>query len=192
MMRIPGWVEAPSLKINQQNFEGTLKPGSYVAINRKWTPGDVIELNFPMPVRLMEANPKVEDDRNSVAVMRGPVVYCAEFPKNEDGEQTWNNGIYLTENVVLTPEMDKERFGGVVVLKGKALTTKDRDRFMKKNKPVASVQDSTGWKSLLYRKFIPQNLNTSEAGSLDITLIPYYAWANRGPAYMTVWIPLAK
>jgi DUF1680 family protein len=192
MIRIPGWVEGPSLKINEQNFEGTLKPGSYVALNRIWKTGDVIELNFPMPVRLMEANPKVEDDRNSVAIMRGPVVYCAEFPKSENGEQTWNSGVYLSENVVLTPEMDKERFGGVVVLKGKALTTKDRDKFMKKNKPVASVQDSTQWKDLLYRKFTPQNLNTSETGSLDITLIPYYAWANRGPAYMTVWIPLAR
>lgn len=192
MMRIPGWVEGPSLKINQKNFEGTLKPGSYVAINRKWSVGDVIELNLPLPVRLMEANPKVEDDRNSVAVMRGPVVYCVEFPKSENGEQTWKNGVYLPENVVLIPEMDKESFGGLVVLKGTALTNKDQDKFIKKNRLAASLLDSIGWENMLYRKFTPKNLNTSKTGTLGITLIPYYAWANRGPSYMTVWIPLAR
>lgn len=192
MLRIPGWVESPSLKINQQNFEDTLKPGSYVALDRKWINGDVIELNLPMPVRLMEANPKVEEDRNSVAVMRGPVVYCAEFPKSENGEQTWNNGIYLSEYVVLTPKMEKNMFGGVVVLTGKALTTRDRDKFIKKDQPVASLPASHGWDDQLYRKFTPQKLSTPEAGTLDITLIPYYAWENRGPSYMTVWIPLAR
>ena len=33
-----------------------------------------------MPVRLMEANPLVEEDLNQVAVQRGPVVYCLESP----------------------------------------------------------------------------------------------------------------
>jgi uncharacterized protein len=192
MIRIPGWVEDPSLKINTQNFDGNLKPGSYVAVNRKWKTGDVIELNLPMHVRLMEANPKVEDDRNNVAVMRGPVVYCAEFPKSENGDQIWKDGIYISENVVLTPKSEKDLFGGVVVLKGKALTTKDRDKFIKKNQPPASVSLSSDWNDQLYRKFKPQNLNTTEPGSLDITLIPYFAWENRGPAYMTVWIPLAR
>jgi len=57
---------------------------------------------------------------------------------------------------------------------------------------VVYSEDSAGWNDLLYRKLIPQNNNIPETGSLDITLIPYYAWANRGPAYMTVWIPLAR
>jgi uncharacterized protein len=192
MLRIPGWVEGPSLKINNQNFEGSLEPGSYVAINRKWKKGDVIDMNLPMPVRLMEANPKVEDDRNCVAVMRGPLVYCAEFPKSENGEKIWKDGIYLSENIVLSPKTEKEMFGGVVVLKGKAFTSKDRDKLIKKNKPGISLPESPVWDGQLYRRLVPQILITSEAGSMDITLIPYFAWANRGPSYMTVWIPVAK
>jgi uncharacterized protein len=192
MLRIPGWVEGPSLKINQQSFEGILKSGSYVALSRKWSAGDVIELNLPMPVRLMEANPKVEDDQNSVAVVRGPVVYCAEFPKSENGEKTWNDGICLPENVVLTPKMEKDKFGGVVVLEGKALTAKGREQFVKKNLPEAAPMQSGGWDDLLYRKLTPRELKAPETGTFDVTLIPYYAWANRGPAYMRVWIPLAR
>ena len=39
-----------------------------------------MELDLPMPVRLMEAHPKAEAQRNQVAVMRGPVLYCLESP----------------------------------------------------------------------------------------------------------------
>ena len=50
----------------------------YVEMRRTWTAGDVVELDLPMPVRLVEANPYVEETRNHVAVMRGPLVYCLE------------------------------------------------------------------------------------------------------------------
>lgn len=29
-------------------------------------------------------------------------------------------------------------------------------------------------------------------GSVDIALIPYYAWVNRGLAFLDLWIPLAR
>ena len=40
-----------------------------------------------MPVRLIHSNPKVHENAHKIAVMRGPVVYCAEgidndFPMN--------------------------------------------------------------------------------------------------------------
>ena len=51
---------------------------------------------------------------------------------------------------------------------------------------TARLVDEVSWKDTLYR----------EVGKADkpvnIRLIPYYAWGNRGKAEMTVWMPLAR
>ena len=47
---------------------------AYVALNGK----KEIEIEFDMPVRFIAANRRVHSDSGRVAVMRGPVVYCAE------------------------------------------------------------------------------------------------------------------
>ena len=47
-------------------------------MRRAWAAGDVVELTLPMKPRLVEAHPLVEEARNQVAVMRGPLVYCLE------------------------------------------------------------------------------------------------------------------
>src|SRR5207249_3861383 len=54
------------------------QPGTFHEVRKTWKAGDVVELDLPMPVRLIEANPYVEETRNQVAVMRGPIVYCLE------------------------------------------------------------------------------------------------------------------
>lgn len=98
-IRIPGWVrnevvpsdlysyfdgEAPtySVAVNGEPVSGELDNG-YVTINRKWRKGDKVDITFDMPVRTVKANDKVAADRGRVAVERGPVVYCAEWPDNE-------------------------------------------------------------------------------------------------------------
>lgn len=44
--------------------------------------GDELALDFGMPIRIMEADPRVHFNGGRVAVMRGPVVYCAEEADN--------------------------------------------------------------------------------------------------------------
>jgi DUF1680 family protein len=99
MLRIPQWAENAQIKINGSVSEEIMTPGSYAGIDRKWKKGDVIELYLPMEIKLMEAHPEEEDCRNKVAVMRGPVVYCAEFPVNDNGKAKWEAGCYHTGNV---------------------------------------------------------------------------------------------
>ena len=191
-LRIPGWAENAGLEINGKPFSGAVRPGAYAKISRSWKAGDVIELNLPMPVRLMAANPKVKKLRNKVAVMRGPLVYCLELPKQEGGEKTWNNGVFLPENIELTPEHRRDFLGGVTVLKGKALTFKGRDKFIKDNADVAIPKPAIDADDRLYRPFTPRVLRHPDEGILEISLIPYYAWANRGLSMMEVWIPLPR
>ena len=82
-MHIPGWSADMTLKLNGQPIlaEDLRQP-------RKWKKGDTIELDLPMKARLVEANPLVEEAKNQIAVMRGPIVYCLE---GQDIELTANS-----------------------------------------------------------------------------------------------------
>lgn len=190
-LRIPGWVERARVKLNGKAISSGVNPGSYATVRRQWAAGDVVELEMPLDVRLMEANPAVEACRDHVAVLRGPVVYCLEAPKSQDGERLWTSGVFLPENTTWTPRHDRTFLGGVTVLAGKALTAQGRDDFVRRNSgvPFAKCPD---WGDTLYRKLTPRQLPPPPDGTLDISLIPYFAWANRGPSLMEVWIPLAR
>lgn len=97
-IRVPGWVRGEvvpsnlyvfsdnrqlgySIKVNGERMESRLEKG-YFSISRQWKKGDVVEVHFDMEPRTVKAHPNVEADRGRVAVERGPVVYCAEWPDN--------------------------------------------------------------------------------------------------------------
>lgn len=166
MLRIPGWAKGAALKVNGKP-QPAPAAGVFAEVRRVWSAGDTVELNLPMAPRLMEANPLVEETRNQVAVMRGPVVYCLESPDLPPGVRFTE--VVIPENIQLRPRFDGRLLGGVTVLEGKAKLAKEGD-----------------WTGLLYRAIQPGT------GTVDIRLIPYYAWANRGPAYMSVWLPLSR
>ena len=47
-LRIPSWVNNPSLIINGKTIYADLVPGKYVRVERKWKNGDQVVLNVPM------------------------------------------------------------------------------------------------------------------------------------------------
>ncbi len=77
-LRIPGWAESASIRVNGKPPSVPAVPGSYAELRRVWKSGDKVELDLPMPARLIEANPLVEEARNQVVIERGPIVYCLE------------------------------------------------------------------------------------------------------------------
>ncbi|AOW17847.1 ATP-binding protein [Polaribacter vadi] len=162
-VRIPGWSTNSEIKINGKKVSADLKSGSYAELSKNWKKGDVIELNIPMPVELMQANPLVEETKNQVAVKRGPVVYCIESA--DLSEKTDINSIVLDVNSTFNTEKFNLKNREVVCIKGKAF-----------------VED-TNWTKALYK---PLNRDKKQ---IDITLVPYYSWGNRGKGEMTVWMP---
>ncbi len=191
--RIPGWTETPVVSINDEKVPGQPNPGSYMTIERKWKAGDEIILDFPMPVRLMEGRPEMDNMKDKVAVMRGPLVYCLELPKEENGEEIFKNGVYFPENISFSAEYRPDFLGGLTVIRAKALTHEEKKNFVK-SIPSKANENSIPWaEGELYRPltYTESDLPIAE-GSVDIELIPYYAWANRGLSYMDVWIPLAR
>jgi DUF1680 family protein len=132
-VRIPGWAqntpvpsdlykymdesgEKATLKLNGEPVALAVDKG-YVTFDRAWKQGDMIELNLPMPIRRVTANDKVEADRNRVAIERGPIVFCAEWPDN-NGK---THGLILPDNTKLTSGFRKDMLGGIEVIQGKAL-----------------------------------------------------------------------
>jgi len=85
-LRLPTWAHSWTASINAESVApstgSSYLSGGYLHLRRVWTPGDRIELNLDMPVRVVSAHPAVEDDRGRVAVCRGPLVYCAESVDN--------------------------------------------------------------------------------------------------------------
>ena len=49
--------------------------------------GDAVEALMDMPVRLVHAHARVQEDHGQAAVMRGPVVFCAEA---QDQPMLWD------------------------------------------------------------------------------------------------------
>lgn len=165
-LRNPGWATGATLTACGQSV--TVVAGQYAEIRREWKAGDVVELNLPMTPRLIEAHPLVEEARNQVAVVRGPLVYCLESPDLPAGVAV--PSVVLPAAAKLTPRFDRTRLGGITVIEGTAEAIPDR-----------------AWGNDLYRELKP-----AEPKPVSLTLVPYYAWANRGKSEMTVWLPLKR
>jgi len=130
MVRIPGWAVNQALpsdlynfkttdpskvviKINGRDFKYEVKNG-YAVISREWEKGDQLSVNLPMPVREITANQLVKDDKNKVALQRGPLVYCAEWPDNKDGHIL---NLYLNANNNYSTEFLPQLLNGITIIK---------------------------------------------------------------------------
>jgi DUF1680 family protein len=173
-LRVPGWCErGASLTVNGLPWAGTLEPGAYAEIQRAWAPGDVVELNLPMPVRWVHAHPCVAENVGRVALMRGPLLYCLEQVDHRlhDGREVELRDIVLPRYAELSTEFDAGLLGGVAVLRGRAIV----------------LPPEEAWAGRLYRAVDDPHERT-EGQVVEIRAVPYYAWANREPGAMLVWL----
>lgn len=130
-LRIPGWLKKHPFGNNLYTYLDAAKTADisvngvkvghdnpdYVSIDRKWKKGDVIEINFPMEVRRIQANDNAEDDRGKVALERGPVVFCLEG-KDQPDNTVFDK--YILDTTPIQSHFEKDLLNGVVVLEGNA------------------------------------------------------------------------
>ncbi len=159
-LRLPGWAENYTLLVDGEKYEAELRDG-YLEIRNNWQDNKV-ELNLDVPVVLMEANPRAAETRSSTALMRGPVVYCIEQADNPNipilEAKLDSAGEFVLEST--------DELGGMVKIKGAGKIPQE---------PFGP----------LYRPF---GSKKQELVPVELTFIPYYAWNNRGPGAMTVWL----
>ncbi len=166
-MRVPEWCDNAILKVNGTAIQTKITANTYTEINRVWKKGDIVEFCMDMPVKLLESNPLVEETRNQTVVKRGPLVYCLESIDIENGKKIDN--ILIPADIQLLPKKITIDGSPVIALEG-----------------TAKLMEESSWKNSLYRE-----VNKTDR-KVNIRLIPYYAWGNRGKADMTVWMPLGR
>jgi len=173
-VRIPGWAQnnpvpselyrnmKPSDKTVSISLNGKPIPcktnKGFVYIDRVWKQEDTIELDLPMPVRLVVAHEMVKDDRGLVALERGPIVYCVEGIDNPTSDKKVYN-ILIPDSTNFTAEYKKDLLNGVTVITGDVkAVTRGEDGVSVVEKPH------------------------------KMTAIPYFARANRESTPMAIWV----
>jgi len=185
-LRIPGWAreepvpgdlyrfarkseQQPALTLNGEPVQLAVTKG-YARLERTFEPGDRLRLNLPMPVRRVLANEQVEADRGRVALQRGPVVYCVEWPDVPGGH---------IRNLLL-PD-------------GARLATSFRPDLFQDAEDAEGASDASGAWGVQVIEGQARSYRLDEAGQatsseVPFTAIPYYAWAHRGAGAMAVWL----
>lgn len=129
-IRIPGWARNEPVPSDLYQFQdearevitltvnGAVVPlevqAGYASLRRTWQAGDTVELHLPMPVRRVVAHQQVEADHGRMALERGPLVYCFEWPDNPEGKV---RNVLVPESAPITTEAQPDLLGGIVVLK---------------------------------------------------------------------------
>jgi hypothetical protein len=82
-IRIPHWAtQGMQVSVNGERLRQDTRPGSYLAIERNWRSGDLVEIHFPFALRV-EGMP---DDPGRVALFHGPVLLAGDLgPAGDPG-----------------------------------------------------------------------------------------------------------
>lgn len=157
-LRIPDWCRESTLILDGQAVNPAEKTG-YLMLD--CPAGDhTVELNLDLPVMRVYGHPAVPETAGQVCLQRGPLVYCLE--EADHGPRLWN--LRLPRGAAVEVSEQPDLLGGVAVLRVEGQRLKaDADHLY--------VYGSQG-----------------TAETVPLTLIPYYAWANRRKGEMTVWL----
>lgn len=165
-LRIPEWAEGATLAVNGEAIDlAAVTTDGYARIEREWQTGDAVELVLPLALRPQFTNPKVRQNVGRVALMRGPLVYCAEEV---------DNGADLGAFVV--PE---------------EITELGQDVLDDLNGAVAvdvavEREDTSSWGEALYRA------TPAARKPATLRVVPYHLWDNRTSGSMLVWLQARK
>jgi DUF1680 family protein len=139
-LRIPGWAlgrpipsdlyryansAAPpvGLEVSGEKIDATCEADGYFRLQRLWKPGDVVELDLPMPVRRVYAHRNIQGNRGKVSLMRGPIIYCFEGADNPDVVFAETR---IPVDAEVVAEHRGELLGGLTVLRTEGRNKADR------------------------------------------------------------------
>ncbi|MCR4884170.1 MAG: glycoside hydrolase family 127 protein [Clostridiales bacterium] len=157
-VRLPGWCADPSWKSTKGS--GTVRDG-YVVFSGEWKAGDSLDLELPFSAVCLEADWRVREDAGKAAVQYGPFVMCTEEK---------DNGHYL-HMLKITPDsldarVEKQMIGGIEL-------------------PVLQVRGKKLAQEETAALYTPWKKQPEE--DTRVTMVPYFAWGNRGEGEMRVW-----
>jgi DUF1680 family protein len=167
-IRVPGWSPNPKFLLNDAPVLATVQHG-YLIIRRRWQPGDVITCDFAAVPRLAYPSRRIDALRGTVAIERGPLVYCAEQADQPAGLDL--EDLALRPGALRDTEATVPGVGATVLIEASA----------------AALPPATG-PGLPYGS---EHAGQPAGDRVTVTAIPYFQWDNRDGAPMRVWMPLA-
>lgn len=162
-LRIPSWCRRAVVRVD--GVEQAAGPGVVVV---PVSEGSVVELNLDVTPQFIVADERVDAVRGCVAVMRGPQVYCLESVDVPGGVDVARVRVDAT---AAPREVD-----GRVMVRAWVL-----DEIADRPWPFVVPSQARGGAGA-------GNVGVGEA--VDIPLVAYHDWANRGPSTMRVWLPV--
>lgn len=162
-LRIPGWSRGATVRVNGEAVPVT-GAGTYTRLDRAWSAGDEVVLELPMPVRMLRGHRLIEEATGQVAIQRGPVVYCVESTDLPPG-------VRLEQAALRRGSEFRAEHAEIAGTRMTVLETE-----------LAVLPESGDglW----------DDLSTAPVGAASVRLVPYFAWGNRGPGEMSVWLPV--
>lgn len=164
-VRMPGWADSALVLVDGEPPQRV--EDGYAVLARTWH-DDVVTITLPLRPRLTVAHRLVEEASGQTCVVRGPVVYCLESADLPD--DVGITEVAIPDSIDWTAEAGEGIFAGHTLLAGRAQRLPD---------PVAD--------GVLYADVHPQ-----PRSPIDVRLVPYALWGNRGAGEMSVWLPLLR
>ncbi len=160
-VRIPSWADGALLDGK------AVKAGTYAEIRRDWSAQPEVTLQLPMEARGVEAHPYALENTGRVAILRGPLLFCAEAVDNPNFDL---RDVKLHFETPIEAVFQPELLGGVITLQLQG-----------------TVQDlAPHWENQLYQSV--NSVNELPNRAVTVHFVPYYVWANREPGQMRVWL----
>ncbi|PWU48787.1 hypothetical protein DLE60_10780 [Micromonospora globispora] len=169
-IRVPQWADGTELVVTTAAGEviTTEANKGWATVRRAFHTGDVVELVLPMRPRLTHPDPSIDAVRGCVAVERGPEVYCLESIDLDLASHGTVSDVADIRIDVAAPVDDRN---------GQPLV-----RLV-----AAAAEPGRG----LAWPYAEHSLEPAPSVSIDVPLIPYHDWAERGRSTMRVWLPMA-
>ena len=167
-VRVPHWTDSASALVNGEPAAAEPQDG-WLTVTRRWAAGDEFVLELPLEARFTYADPRVDAARGSVALERGPLVYCLEAVDHPDQRL---DDIIVDTNTKPVAVRHVNLLGGVTTLAVRGL---QRPRLSDSWWPYSS--EASG------------DAASSGHPTVALTAVPYFAWGNRDEGAMRVWTP---
>ncbi|KAB8169869.1 glycoside hydrolase family 127 protein [Streptomyces sp. 3MP-14] len=198
-LRVPGWARGATAHLNGERVGTGAEPG-WLRLTREWAAGDTVVLELPQRVRAVRAHPHNDAARGTLAVLRGPLVYCveqqdagapvddllltaADLPgvREERDETTWGQPVVtLATELAVAPEAAPEPYPEAAPEPAPATAP-------------ATTNGTTNGTTNATTSGTTSEAADDEAASdarerVPVRLVPYFLWGNREPGAMRVWL----